>query len=97
MKEIMMKDLVGTFAEDKDKAREIRLNNISPSIKEGEEVILDFEGITSATQSFIHALISELIRTYGSEIFDILIFKNCSENVKKIIEMVADYMAESLS
>ncbi len=96
MKVIMMKDLVGTFAEDKDKAREIRLNTISPSVKDGEELILDFDGITSATQSFIHALISELIRTYGSEIFDIVLFKNCSENVRKVIEMVADYMAESI-
>ncbi|MEA3558728.1 MAG: STAS-like domain-containing protein [Candidatus Thermoplasmatota archaeon] len=97
MKEILLEPLVGAFAENKDKAREIRLEQIIPNIESGNEIILDFEGIDSATQSFIHALISDPIRKYGDEVLDKILFKNCTNEVKKVIEIVVDYMRESLS
>ncbi|MBI4035739.1 STAS-like domain-containing protein [Candidatus Daviesbacteria bacterium] len=83
---------VGSFAEDKDIAREIRLNEITPLLKKNEEVILDFDKIDSTTQSFIHALISEVIREFGSDVLDKISFKNCNENVQKIINIVVEYM-----
>ncbi len=92
MKIIKLLPLVGSFAENKDLAREIRIKKLNPSLKKGEEITLDFTGVDSTTQSFIHALISELIREYGIEVFDQLLFKSCSETVKKIITLVADYM-----
>ncbi len=55
---------------------------------------MDFEGIDSATQSFIHALISDLIRKYGIQVLDRISFKNCHETIKKIINIVVDYMQE---
>ena len=85
---------VGSFAENKDVARDIRLSQIIPALEEGQEVTLDFNNIDSATQSFIHALISDLIRNYGNEVLDNILFKNCSETVKKIISIVVDYMQE---
>jgi len=94
MKEINMLERTGTFAENKDVAREIRLKLIVPSLNSGENVILDFSGVESATQSFIHALISDIIRKYGSEILDKISFKNCNETVKKIIAIVVEYMQE---
>jgi hypothetical protein len=95
MKEIKLFPLVGDFAENKDKAREIRLEGIMPALQRGEEVVLDFEGISSVTQSFIHALISDILRRFGGDALDILLFRNCNENVKKIISMVVEYMQES--
>ena len=91
---IKLQTIVGNFAENKDLARDIRLNKIIPSLDK-EEVVLDFEGIESATQSFIHALISDLIRKYGVEVLDKVMFKNCNEITKKIINIVVDYMQES--
>lgn len=91
---IHIKDFVGSFAENKDKAREIRVKQIEPLLKTHNEVVLDFEEVDGATQSFIHALISELIRTYTSDVLDKLIFKNCSEPVKQIISIVVDYMQQ---
>lgn len=85
---------VGDFAENKDIARDIRLTKIIPALQNNQEVTLDFKGIDSATQSFIHALISDLIRNYGNEILDKIFFKNCSKTVKKIISMVVEYMQE---
>ncbi|MFH1846902.1 MAG: STAS-like domain-containing protein [Candidatus Omnitrophota bacterium] len=86
---------VGNFAENKDLARDIRKKQIIPELDNNKEVILDFEGVQSATQSFIHALISDLLRNYGSAILDKIHFKNCSEVVKKIINIVVEYMQES--
>jgi len=88
-------EAVGNFAENKDLAREIRIEKILPAFEDGQEIILDFEHVDSTTQSFIHALISELIRKYGSEVLDKISFKNCNETIRKIISMVVDYMQES--
>ena len=94
MKEIILNPIVGSFAENKDLARDIRKKKIIPELEKGEKVVLNFEGIDSATQSFIHALISDLIRKYGSQVLDEIYFKNCSETVQKIISIVTEYMQE---
>jgi len=94
MIEIKLLPVVGNFAENKDLARTVRLTEIIPALDEGKKITLDFEGVDSATQSFIHALISALIRNYGSEVLDRIYFKSCNETVRKIIGIVVDYMQE---
>ncbi len=94
MKTIRLFPQTGSFAENKDVAREIRIEKIIPLLQKKEEITLDFTNIESATQSFIHALISDLIRIYGIEVLDRIHFKNCSEIVKTIITIVTDYMQE---
>ena len=96
MKKISIYKLAGAFAENKDIARDIRMNEIIPSLNKNGEVILDFEQVDAATQSFIHALISDLLRKFGVEILDRIAFKSCSENVKKIIGIVVNYMQEGI-
>ncbi|MFT4304653.1 MAG: STAS-like domain-containing protein [Candidatus Woesearchaeota archaeon] len=91
--EIKIINLTGSFAENKDIAREIRLKKIIPNLN--KKVILNFEKIDGTTQSFIHALISDLIRKHGSEVLDKILFKNCNENIKKIISIVVEYMQET--
>ena len=86
---------VGATAVNKDIAKSIRLSEIIPRLDEGEKVILDFAGVDSANQSFIHALISDLIRNYGSGVLDKISFKNCNKTVQKIINIVVDYMQAS--
>ncbi len=95
MRIIKLFPTIGSFAENKDKARDMRLKELIPALEKGEEIILDFEGIEAATQSFIHALISDLIRKYGVEVLDKISFKNCNETVTKIINIVVDYMQET--
>lgn len=86
----------GSFAENKDLARDIRLNEIIPVLEKGRDIILDFSKVEAATQSFIHALISDLIRKYGNDVLDRIEFKSCNETVQKIIMIVTDYMQESV-
>ncbi len=97
MTEVSIVEMAGTFAENKDVARRIREEILFPALIRNEEITMDFEDIESATQSFIHALISEPIRRYGSGVLDHIIFRNCNENVRKIILIVSDYMQESES
>jgi hypothetical protein len=95
MKTIIIKDKAGVFAENKDIARELREHILLPSLQKSEEVALDFTGVEGATQSFIHALISESIRAFGPDVLDHIVFKGCNETVKQIITIVIDYMQES--
>lgn len=86
--------IVGAFAEDKDKAREIRIKQILPAIKNGEKVILNFKSIDSVTQSFIHALISDVIRKNGIDVLDNIFFKKCNNTIQQIISIVVEYMQD---
>ena len=96
MKHILLFSKVGAFAENKDIARDIRIKEMMPALKNREDIVLDFEGVTAATQSFIHALISDVIRKFGSEVLDHVSFKSCNDTVQKIIGMVVDYMQEGI-
>ena len=92
MKTIKIFDRAGSPAENKDVGQEIRLKEILPAFERGEEVTLDFESVESATQSFIHSLISDVMRKYGEGALDRIVFKSCNPNVKQMIGIVADYM-----
>ena len=86
----------GAFAEDKDVAKEIRTKEIIPVLKKNRKVTLNFAGVETATQSFIHALISDLLRIYGTDVLDKIEFESCNEVVKKMINIVAEYMQASI-
>ena len=69
----------GVFAENKDVAQLLRVDKIIPALERDEEVQLDFAHVEGTTQSFIHALISDLLRKYGPVVLDKIAFKNCNE------------------
>ena len=96
MKTVSIFNRTGAFAENKDTARDIRVMEIIPALNGGEEVVLDFEKVEAATQSFVHALISDVIRKFGGGALERMSFKSCSPVVKKIIGIVVDYMQEGL-
>ena len=91
---IKIKNLVGSFAENKDLAQQIRLKTIMPALHSNQPFILDFTSVEGTTQSFIHALISDPIREYGTQALELISFKNCNPVVQKIIMIVCDYMQQ---
>ena len=95
MKEIKVYKFTGDFAENKDIARKIRVEFIIPALEKKNKVILDFKDVESATQSFIHALISDIIRKKGVESLNNIYFRNCNEIIKNIIGIVTNYMQDS--
>lgn len=96
MKHVHIFQKTGRFAENKDIARDIRINELLPALKNRKEIAIDFKGVDAATQSFIHALISDAIRKFGTDALERITFKGCNKNVQQMINIVADYMQEGL-
>lgn len=94
MKHIVIFDKAGAFAENKDVARDIRTQELIPSLERNEDVTLDFEHVDAVTQSFIHALISDVFRKFGSNALEHISFKSCNETIRIIVNIVVDYMQE---
>lgn len=97
MKKVSIFDAVGDFGEDKDTAARIREEVIKPGVQRGETLVVDFEGVTLVTQSFVHALISDVLRNGGEDALDRLEFKNCSAVVRGIISTVVQYSLDTMS
>jgi STAS-like domain of unknown function (DUF4325) len=90
-------DHAGSFAENKDIARDLREKHILPALSDGKDIVFDYAGVDSTTQSFTHALISESIRKFGEDVLDRMSFKNCNDEVKRIISIVVEYMQGNTS
>jgi hypothetical protein len=89
--EVAVSDDVGGFAEDKDRAKRLRIESVLPALQKGESVVLDFSGVEHITQSFVHALVGEPLKKYGEAVLDSIEFRNCSAQVRTVIELVVDY------
>ncbi|MFP3940249.1 MAG: STAS-like domain-containing protein [Acidobacteriota bacterium] len=79
------------FAEDKDTARQIRIRQLLPALESGEDLVLDFASVNYATQSYVHALIGEVLRRFGEDVLDRIEFKSCTPSLRSVIELVVDY------
>lgn len=88
---VKVMEYCGDFAENKDTARELREKVRPICTKRQEVVVLDFTGVDSSTQSFIHALISGFFQDYGEDALEIFEFKGCSKAVKSLITTVINY------
>jgi hypothetical protein len=90
-------DLATDFAEDKDVAASIREESLHPALADGKQVTVDFTGVALATQSFIHAMISDVLRKHGEDALQSILFKGCQPGVRGIIETVVQYSLETLN
>lgn len=81
----------GLFAENKDVARRLREGVLKDALARGGRVVIDFKGVEGATQSFVHALLSEALRTYGEEVLRRIDFHGCSPGIRNIILTVVEY------
>ena len=93
---INLHKLVGDFAENKETAKKIRVEQIMPALSRGQEVVINFKGLSGATQSFIHALISDPIREFADVAYSNLLYEDANDDIKEIIGIVYRYMQESL-
>lgn len=93
---IKLIDEAGEFGENKDTAKRIRIKQIMPALIDNEEVILDFAGMSGATQSFIHALIVSPMREFGDLFFEKVSFKNCSPTIQQVVKIVSEYTQEGM-
>jgi hypothetical protein len=80
---------VGPFIEDVGRARQVKQERILPTLANGGMLILDFAGVRFATQSFVHALLSDVFKERSSVAS--LSFRNCSRATEEAIRAVAAY------
>jgi hypothetical protein len=81
----------GPIAVDKDYAARIRETAILPTLQTGGTVVLDFSGITVATQSFVHAMISSVLRAEGKDVLRRIVFRNVDPSIRGTVQLVAGY------
>ncbi|MCZ7649779.1 MAG: STAS-like domain-containing protein [Thermoanaerobaculia bacterium] len=91
MKRVAIKREAGTFAQDKDVAARIREATIRPGLGRTGRVVVDFTGVDGATQSFVHALIADIVRSEGANVLERIEFHGCNSTVRSIIGIVAEY------
>lgn len=89
--EIVLESGVNGFAENKDEAKAVRLSKILPVLSAGTTLVLDFRAVRYATQSYVHALIGEVLQKFGEPALELIEFRNCSPQVRSVIELVVDY------
>src|SRR3954447_16510481 len=87
---------VGDFAGDKDEARALRQGQLAAATRAGEEVELGCESVELATQSFVHALISDLVRSKEFDALALTTFTNCNDSVRELVEIVVEYSQEDV-
>lgn len=95
--EILIRDIAGEFAENKEVAKKLRLEVILPALESEREIVVDFAGVSGATQSFIHAMVSDPIRKFGDRAYENMYYVNANGDIQEIISIVYRYMQESLN
>ena len=81
---------VRDFEEDVEKAARVRDTIILPNVNAGKMVVLDFEDVKFATQSFVHALLYKIIRD-GQQVGSTLSVANCTRSTREAVMAVAAY------
>ena len=62
-----------------------------PTLENDRPVIIDFKNVKTSTQSFMHALLGEILIKFKEPVLKKLEFRNCSPQVKTLVELVVDY------
>jgi len=81
---------VSEFDEDVDEAARVREEVVFPALEEDGLVLLHFDGIRAATQSFVHALMYRVIRD-GKGIEKSLIISGADSATREAVRTVAAY------
>ena len=78
------------------RARELReeVECLLAPTNEVVEVVLDFTGMKSVTQSFVDELVGVLVLRHGPDIIRRLVFKGCAEDIKQILSFVVSSRTE---
>lgn len=81
------------FLGSRFRARELR-EELERLLVRADEIVLDFTGMKSATQSFVDELVGVLVLKHGPDITQRLVFKGCSEDIKEILSFVVASRSE---
>jgi hypothetical protein len=80
---------IADFLEDVEAAARIRDTRVAPAVRDGRMVIMDFDAVRFATQSFIHSLLFDVFRIPGS--LTRISFLRCTRATEEAVRLVAAY------
>lgn len=81
------------FLGSRFRARELR-EELEQLLARADEVVLDFTGMKSITQSFVDELVGVLVLQHGPDVVQRLVFRSCSEDIKEILSFVVSSRSE---
>lgn len=84
--ELILHTEVGSFAANGTLGNQLRINIIEPIWDQAEQVTIDFEGVSSMTDSFANAFIGNIAERHPKDFRAKLRFINCSPLVKSFIK-----------
>lgn len=87
---------VRDFEENVEYAAQIREGIIEEGLSKGRMVVIDFDGIDFATQSFVHALVYKVLRDHDG-VKSALSIAHCSASTREAILAVAGYASAAKS
>lgn len=80
----------GSFAEDKEAAINFRDTKLFPEIKNGKNILIDFDNVSSAPHSFLSALLASPIKSLGMRAYKKLKFISTSPEIRETIDFIFD-------
>lgn len=84
----------GGFAEDKEAAIKFRDRYITPKIKEGKKLLLDFENVLISPHSFLSALIATPAKILGMKAYKYIRVINAKPEIRETIDYILDENTE---
>ncbi len=89
-----IKNEFGSFAEYKPAAIRCRDNKIFPAANSHKEIVIDFDGVSSAPHSFLSALLASPIKTLGMSAYKRMKFVNTPPEIRETIDFILDENTE---
>ena len=95
--EIRLHDEVGSFAANGTLGEQIRRQKIQSHWDKVDKIILNFEGVSSMTDSFANAFIGNIVECHPRDFRTKLRFTHCSPLVKTFIKSALQYASKRMS
>jgi hypothetical protein len=84
--ELRLHDEIGSFAANGTMGNQLRKDKVEPHWDKSEKITLNFEGVSSMTDSFVHAFVGNIAEAHPDDFREKLRFTNCSSLVKTFIK-----------
>jgi hypothetical protein len=93
---VRISDHFGSFPADGSFGEEVRLSQIEPAWGRFERITLDFQGVSSMTDSFANAFIGNIVETHPEDFREKIRFRNCAPLARDLIKSAVGYAQRRL-
>jgi hypothetical protein len=87
---LLVHNIFGKYAEDKQAAIRYRDNKLLPSLQAGQSVLIDFENVVSSPHSFLSALLATPVQTLEMAAYKKIKIINAPPEIRETIDLIFD-------